>query len=397
MIEINPTYKIGLFSDLSDSESYRKFALALLAVNLKDMALEQFQKMVKLEPNDPLCHYHLALIDQKQGMEDESITQFEKVMELTDRSISQSIDSLPTYLGDACYNLALNLQKNGNMEKAKDYYKKAIDLDGNRIIEAYYNLKSVYEKQGNLEKANNIILHLLNLKPEYGVNHKFSDDLILLGYSLNEKEFELFNEGRITFFWEVANQNQELTYKKEQLNNIYKIGNRLYEVKEIKNLAPNFGFEVDAIGKGFPCGWDTDRYGTAVEYHEIISREDKGDTNEQRLLIIADSQKPGTSCITSFKEIDENSYYLQAGWLKSPDTKAWMGREYGPEYIYNYAASNIESPNWKYFSEVITPPTGAKYVNLRVLLVSHSKEGKAYFDDLIFIKLPLPELKESRK
>lgn len=202
---------------------------------------------------------------------------------------------------------------------------KGIELDGNRIIGAYYRLKSLYEKHDILEDAESIEKKLLNLKPEYEVNHKFSDSLTLLGYSLNEKEFELFNEGRITFFWEVANQNLELSYKEEKLSNIYKIGNRLYEVKEVKNLAPNFGFERDSVSKGFPCGWDTDRYGTAVEYHEIISREDKGDTNEQCLLIIADPQKPGTSCVTSFKEIDENSYYLQAGWLKSPDTKAWMG------------------------------------------------------------------------
>ncbi len=201
IIEINPAYKMGSFPDLSAPEYYSKFASLLLRWNLKDMAIEQSQKAVEVEPDNPSGYYQLALIYQRQGMEEKSIAQFEKAAELADKCISQSMDNLPAYLGDIYYDLGLRLERDGDIEKAKDCYEKAIGLDGNRIIGAYYCLKSLYKKQDKFEDIESIETKLLNLKPEYKVNHKFSDGLILLGYSLNEREFELFNGCKITFFW----------------------------------------------------------------------------------------------------------------------------------------------------------------------------------------------------
>jgi len=394
LAKINSTYKnIPFPGILSTTEDYRRFGLALLAVNLKDMAIEQFQKVVELEPGNPLGHYQLALVYQKQGMEEKTIAQFEKVIELTDKSIGRFVDDVPAYLSDIYYNLALRFERNGNnVEKAKDYYEKTIELEGNRAIEAYYRLKSLYKRQGRFEEAESIETKLLSLKPEYEVNHKFSDGLILLGYSLNEKEFELFNEGKIIFFWEIANQNLELNYKKEKLSNIYEIDNRLYEVKEVKNLIPNFGFEVDSIGKGFPYGWDTDIYYSPLVCHEIVSEADLLDKTQY--LLLNNTIANNTNCQTHYIAVDEGNCYLQGGWIKSINGNAYLGRRWFDSekrvMKYNYAASNIRLPSWEYYSQIVTPHSNVAYCRLWV--INYKTQGKAYFDDIIFIKLELPEL-----
>ena len=204
IIEINPAYNINPLLELSKPDYYKKFGVALIIVDLKYMALSQFQRAVELAPDDLIGYYHLALMYQKLGKKNKAIAQFEKIIELTKYSAGQAIKDLPSYLGDVYYNLALNFEENEKIEKAKEYYEKALELNSDRIVRIYSRLKFLYEdKLGEIE---NIETKLLNLKPEYRVNYKFPNDLMLLGYSFNEKKFELFNEGEITFFWELPKQ-----------------------------------------------------------------------------------------------------------------------------------------------------------------------------------------------
>jgi len=295
-------------------------------------------------------------------------------------------------------NPALKLERDGNIEKAKDYYEKGIELDGNRTIEAYYYLKSLYKKQGRFEDVERIETELLSLKPDYEVNHKFSDDLILLGYSLNEKEFELFNEGKTTFFWESDKQKSELSDEQKGLTNAYKIGNRYYEIKTAKNLAPNFGFEVDPIGVGFSYGWDTDiytnnpRYYTPLESHQIIFEENP--LGKTQCLSLTNTLSRCTNCQTDCIAVDENSFYLEAGWIKSINGNAYFGRRWfdseKSSILYNYAASGISFPQWRFYSQVVIPPSNSVYCRLWV--INYEAQGKAYFDNIIFIRLELPKL-----
>jgi len=317
--------------------SYIHLALAnlLLIRNRFTESAQTVKKIIEINPaykitplaesENPLWYYQLGLVYHREHRDNDATKQFETSLEKISKISIKSTLTLPDYLGDIYYRLGINFERNGDVGNAVDYYKKAIELDGNRAIEAYYRLKLIYKKQGKLEDFDSVETKLLNLKPEYEVNYKFSDDLILLGYSLNEREFELFNNGKITFFWEVGSQNSEVSYEINKLSNIYKIRNRLYEIKEVENLAPNFGFEVDPQGQGFPEAWDTDIYMSAANSHEIVF--DMNFLNQiTQCLLLNNTEFRSTNCETDYIAIVEKKFYLQAAWIKSINGRAYLGR-----------------------------------------------------------------------
>jgi len=395
LAEINPGCKnASLPIPFPTSKDYKKFGSLLLRAGLKDMAIEQFKKFTDLEPEDPLGYYQLALIYEKQGIHYKAIEQLKKVAKLSTRTMGSST-TLSSFLGDVYFRLALKLEKGESWEEAIKYYRRAIELDNNGIIEAYYSLKWLYEKQGRLEDARGIELKLLKLKPEYEVNYKFSNDTTLLGYSMNEEEFELFNGGKITFFYEASTQRLKSDDKGGRVrNNIYKTDNRYYEVKMVKNLAPNFGFEIDPISKGFPYKWNIDIYHSPVGCHEIICEAKP--LGKTQCLLLNNSPANRTNCQTDYIAIDEGSYYLQGGWIRSIEGNAYLGRRWFDsekcDILYNYAASGIKFPQWRFYSQIVTPPSNAAYC--RLWTINYETEGKVYFDDIIFIKLQLPKLAE---
>jgi len=386
---IDPKYKVGSLYRLKTSENCKKFGSHLLRMDLNDLALKQFQRMVELEPQNSLRHYQLALFYQQQGMNYEANAELKKVVELI-KNLTKQLVNKQIYLGDVYYNLALQFEKKDNIEKAKDYYMKAIEFTDSKTIGAYYRLISLYRKQGKLEDAKFVEKKLLNLEPEYQVNYEFSKNLMLLGYSLNEIEFELFNKGKISFFWQIGNQEAEPDFKKQSQSKIYKIRNRLHQIREVENLAVNFGFEADSIGKGFPYGWKSKIYGTFSENHEIVSKSMS--LGEGHCLMLNNSKALRINCQTDYIATGNDRQYLQAGWIKTVKGNAFLGRKwFNSSRIaieYNYVATDIDSPKWKYYFQVFPSPYNSKYC--RLWIGNYETHGKAYFDDILFIELQLP-------
>ena len=341
------------------------------------MALSQFQRAVELAPDDLIGYYHLALMYQKLGKKNKAIAQFEKIIELTKYSAGQAIKDLPSYLGDVYYNLALNFEENEKIEKAKEYYEKALELNSDRIVRIYSRLKFLYkDKLGEIE---NIETKLLKLKPEYRVNYKFPNDLMLLGYSFNEKKFELFNEGEITFFWELPKQGLGI---KSRGGDIYKISSRIYEIKKIKNLVPNFGFEINSVGTGFPLGWNADIYNSPLACHEIVL--EKSGLGETQCLVLNNTIVNKTNCQSSYIAVTEGDYYLQGGRMKSINGNACFGRRWfdseNRRLFYDYVASGIKSSKWRFLPGIVIAPSESAYCRLWVS--NYETRGKTYFDDI---------------
>lgn len=369
--EINQAYKLKSLPRFSNFMDYKRFGCQLADKGLYGLALEQFKKMVELAPDNPLSHYQLGLAYQRYGMVKDAAVHFQKVIELSEGEP----DNQCAYAGESYYYLGAYLESIGDIEKAKEDYGRAIELDCSSIVTAYNRLKSLYSELGDMENANSVALKLSGLKPSYEVNHRFTNGLDLAGYSLDEKEFELFDEGRVTFFWE-------------------KSGKRFYEIKEVKNLVPDFGFEMDIPGKNFPSGWQPDSYSGEKDrkyYDVVINNKGKIDEKNQCLALSVDSKKTETGCAADIGNITKDSYYLQAGYLKSPDDRAWMGVEKNTQF-YSYAALGITPSQWEHVSRVTSFSAGIDNCSFRALLVSYAKACRAYFDDILFIKLELPNI-----
>lgn len=370
---------------------YRSLGLAMFRAGLKEEGIAQFKKAIDESTQHLMGQYELALMYKDAGESNLAVQKFEDILNLSGERTGNAGKELPEcYLADVYYNLAIDAEKNSSTEKAKKYYYKTIYLGGNRLAGAYLRLKDIYLKEENNGAVSDMEKALAGLTPAYGTAYRVNDKLLFLGYSFNEKEFELFNKGEMTFMWE-ADSNSTIRDK-----DFRRAGNRLYRIKEAVNLAPNFGFEKDEPGIGFPSEWNSDRYGAPLRHHEIAAREGPDNLKGQCLVLSASPVNPGTECRTKSISADKGAYYIYGAWIESDSDGAWLGIEYGPEYNYSYIFSNIVSASWKHFSGVVKIPYGADYFKLLVAFVPAVEKGKAYFDNVIFVKLDLPDNEDAK-
>ena len=390
VLEIDPDYHDTYVISFDSFDEDRRFALFLLNVGLNNAASQQLQMLSSQRPKDALIHYYLALLFEEDGEWNDAIKEFRKFLFLINNS--QGLDAnkrIQNGIADGFYHMGLDFETKGDIDKAAEYYEIALKTD-KQIIDCYYRLKNIYEKKGNMEEATLIKHKLLQLKPTHGLGYKLNESLTLLGYSLNELEMQAKQSFQITFFWGNPGQSSELSHEMLGASNIYRIDNRLYQVKKIKNLAPNSSFEINSLGKGFPLGWNSDIYNTSLEKQEIIA--ESMPLGKEHCLMLNNAIVQSTNCQTDYIFVDKNSQYLQSGWIKSVDGNVYFGRNWFDSsqsaIRYDYVVINAKSPKWQYYSQLTPIPHNSAYC--RLWLTNYETRGKAYFDDILFIKLEVP-------
>ena len=119
-------------------------------------AINEFEKLLELDPNFSLAHYDLAVAYRYLGMEEEAILQYEKTIELQP-NFPEALSNLGGYYFRA-----------GKTEKAKTLFKKAIEIYPN-FIQALSNLGAVLNKLGKPEEAIPHLKKTLTLNPEFAI------------------------------------------------------------------------------------------------------------------------------------------------------------------------------------------------------------------------------------
>ena len=119
-------------------------------------AINEFEKILKQDPNFTLAHYDLALAYRNLGMEEEAILHYEKTIELQ-----------PNF-PEALSNLGGYYFRSGKIEQSKNLFKKAIAIYPN-FIQALSNLGAVLNKLGKPEEAIPYLKKTLTLNPEFAV------------------------------------------------------------------------------------------------------------------------------------------------------------------------------------------------------------------------------------
>jgi hypothetical protein len=372
--ERNPDYSEDLLIPLSGYD-YRRFAFFLLDAGLEKMAFKQLIELIKLNSNQVLAHYYLALF-LKDSNWAEFIEEIRKLQDIGAGFIQ----------GEVFYYLGLDSEKRDDEENAAIFYVKAIE-NNDQLIEAYYRLLDIYEKQKRLQDIQNVKSKLINVHPKYEINYTFDDGVVLEGFYFDEIEFEMMPTFKIVLFWQIPS---EIHFESEE-GKIYKAGTRLYEIKKVKNLITNAAFEFNQISEGYPFGWVEDIYAAPTKSHRIVT-DNRGLSENTQCLLLDNTFADKTSCITAPIPVDKNKYYLQAGWIKSEAANAHYGRHwidlYNRSIAYNYIPLDNARADWRFYSQIIKPPQEAEKCEIWPL--NFQSNGKAYFDNLLFIDIDLP-------
>lgn len=231
-----------------------------------------YQKRVAKDPSNPKWHYLLGKYLWKSGEQDEAQKHLEFVVEHRSSHLIKHDE-----VGQAYYYLGLWFESKGQVAKAIDRYEQALAMN-ERIMPAYDRLRWLYQANGRLSDAETLQQRLAELQPEYKLGQEVGGGWVLLGYDLDEEPLEAGAKIEMALYWQPP-RSIEITKP-----SWYRAGERWIEVKEVKNLAPNGGFEWDAgLGKAYPYGWPSGISNAPLECHELVIDERDGEKTKYSL------------------------------------------------------------------------------------------------------------------
>ena len=216
--------------------------------NNLDVAINLYNEILEIDPNNSSIYYNLGLAHNKKKQLNKSIHCYEKVIEIDPNYISAHFNLGIIYreLGDLekeiiCYektisidpnhakannNLGLAFKKLGEYNKAKKYYENAIKIDPN-LVEAHNNLGTIFSELGECDKAieNYVIATKINPDLEFTNNNLgkiykeigdqkksvefFQKSLInrsKINFNAVKKEEKVLNPATTDFFLELTNK-----------------------------------------------------------------------------------------------------------------------------------------------------------------------------------------------
>ncbi|MBF0193891.1 MAG: tetratricopeptide repeat protein [Magnetococcales bacterium] len=237
------------------------FAINLLGLiaqklNLHDLSLELFQRVVEIDKSKPWIYYNIGTALNKLGRFNEAIEAQKKAVSIDPNyaeahnslgnvlieqgsfaeavnSLQKAIDINPEY-ADAYYNLGVALQKLGKTELAIIYYQKLIEFKPDNA-NAFLNLSIALEEQGKLNEA------VTSAKSAISIDNKYTEPYIQIGNIL--KEQKKLDEALI-YYQKAININPEYAEAYNNIGTILKKQNRISEAisnfQKATILKPNF-------------------------------------------------------------------------------------------------------------------------------------------------------------
>ena len=171
-----------------------------------DQAVQAFEKMISINPNEASSYYNLGNVLQEQG-------KLKKAIEAYNKAIALKSDYAEAY-----NNIGLALQKLGKLDEAIDVYNKAIALKSDNTV-AYNNIGNVLKEQGKLEGAIRAYNKAIALKSDY------AEALNNMGVALKE-------QGKLKKAIEAYNK--AIAIKSDYAEAYYNIGLALQEQGKLK-------------------------------------------------------------------------------------------------------------------------------------------------------------------
>ena len=147
VIELNPTDSYLTFM------AYSNRGLAYFFQRNLELAIEDFTRVIELEPNSPLAYNNRGGAYYEQDNLELAIEDFTRAIELNPDN------------DQAYYNRGVVHHKQGNLDQAIEDYTRAIELNPDND-QAYNNRGDVHQKQGNLDQAIEDHTRAIELNPD---------------------------------------------------------------------------------------------------------------------------------------------------------------------------------------------------------------------------------------
>jgi len=180
-------YQRALKINPNDAMAYNNLASALLQKGQVDEAIEQCQNALKINPNDAAAYNNLGHALFKKGQVDEAIEQYQHALKISpsfaqacynlgnalfqqgqvEEAIEQFRNALktkPNY-AEACNNLGNALLQKGQVDEAIQQFQNAIKINA-YVAEAYNNLGSALLRKGQVEESIAQFQEAVRLKPD---------------------------------------------------------------------------------------------------------------------------------------------------------------------------------------------------------------------------------------
>lgn len=136
-----------------------------LEVFLLDEAEENYYRILKLSPNNPIAYYNLGLLYSKRKDE-------KKAVEFMEKAVALGFKHAFVF-----NNLGLAYNKIANKEKAEEMFLNAINTDKNYWF-AYVNIAKLYALKEEYKKAVQFFEKAKQLATEQGANSEFIDSYL---------------------------------------------------------------------------------------------------------------------------------------------------------------------------------------------------------------------------
>ena len=220
--------------------------------------------------------------------------------------------------------------------------------------------------------------YLTGRKPEFIVNQELDDSWFFWGYDVDEDRLVRGDTVPLWLYWLGPVDGTPISNE----DDFYQIGQRRVQVlEEVQNLVPNGGFEIGQAPFGFP----NDLYNAAAETRAFVT-DIRNDQTTTVALLRNTREFSQTSFIPNRIPVEQDHFYLQAGWMKSEggdDRLGWRWLGNFKEEIYDYVAFSPQLDYWAHHAKIIKSVPGATEVEL--WLNNYWTTGKAYFDNIVFV------------
>jgi len=145
--------------DPTHLDSYKLLSDIALQTGQADFAISILTKTVAYNPKNPVCRGYLADLLSQIGRFAEAIPHYEEELALSGKNRKFDADML-------LLNTAIAYMNAGNPLKAIDKLKMAIENNSKNTL-IYYNLASTYQALGEIEKAKEFAIKSLEIDPLY--------------------------------------------------------------------------------------------------------------------------------------------------------------------------------------------------------------------------------------
>ena len=169
------------------SKTHNNMGLVLEKQGELGEAIEHYMEAIRLEPDNANAHYNLGVALEKQGKLKDASFHFSEAIRLKPEfaynlDISRGEKDARHVIGypdrlsrekenaEEYFRQGVSFENQGNIEKAADYYRKALESNPD-LAKTHYNLGTVWFRQGKKEKAIGHYHESIRIEPDYAKAH----------------------------------------------------------------------------------------------------------------------------------------------------------------------------------------------------------------------------------